>query len=282
VISTLKQCEDDDRIVVRYFDMEGKQSQAELRFFQPIESVQHTNIIEEEGQTPSAQGQALRLPSKPYSIDTVKLSRKMPRRRLVVLPHSDAMEYQDQADAESAWKRYSSYRPMVLTSEQNHTPGGSKSLKSGGIMDFASMTLPAITNLSVRAWFYDSGEPDTFGGVIAAPSSPSDPFGSAEFGIFPSERFGGHGGGSTHYTYYTGTGDWARQNSGIARSKGWHEVIFQFTPTGGSIHFDNKLVAKSPKLKTTRLLLLGNPWAGTRPMYFDDVSIVALPEPTRK
>ena len=49
VVSALKQCEDDERIVVRYFDMEGKDSTAELIFFRPIESIEHTNLIEEEG-----------------------------------------------------------------------------------------------------------------------------------------------------------------------------------------------------------------------------------------
>ena len=192
------------------------------------------------------------------------------------------MEYQDQQEAESVWKRYPSYRALTLTSEQNHTPGGSKSLKSGGLLDFAYVTLPAMTNVSVEVWFYDSGEPDTFGAVIAAPSSPSDPTGSAEFGIFPTEQLGGHSGGSTHYSYYTGTGDWARQNSGIPRSKGWHKVVFQFTPAGGSIHFDDKLVTTSPNMTATRLLFLGNPWAGAQPMYFDDVSVLALGEPAGK
>ena len=282
VISTIKQCEDDDRIVVRYFDMEGKSAPARLTFFKPIESVEHTNIIEEEGKPLAGQGLAIRLPSQSYSIDTVKLSRKMPRRKPAPLPAFDPMEYEDQAEAECVWKRHASYRPLALSSEQNHTPGGSKSLKCGGLLDFACATLPATTNLAVEAWFYDSGEPDTFGGVIAAPSSPSDPAGSAEFGIFPSAQFGGHGGGSTHYTYYTGTGGWARQNTGIARSKGWHKVVFQFTPAGGSIHFDDKLVAESQNMKVTGLLFLGNPWAGRNPLYFDDVSLRALGDPIGK
>jgi hypothetical protein len=192
------------------------------------------------------------------------------------------MEYEDQAHAESVWKKYPSYRALVLSAEQNHTPGGTKSLKSDGIMAFASATFAGATNISVEAWFYDSGEPDTFGGVIAAMGPPTEPTGSAEFGIFPSSRFGGHGGGPTHYTYYTGTGDWARQNSGIARSKGWHQVVFRFTPAGGSIHFDDKLVTESPNMKAARRLFLGNPWAGTQPMHFDDVSVRALPEPAGK
>jgi hypothetical protein len=276
VLSAIKQCEDDDRIVVRYFDMEGKDSRAELRFFRPIESVEHTNLIEEEGRGVAASGERFGLPSGRYSIDTVKLTRKIPRHKVAALPFRDAMEYQDQQEAESAWKKYASYRPLELSSEQNHTPGGGKSLRSRGLLDFASVTLPAMTNLSIETWFYDSGEPDTFGGVIAAPGAPSEPAGSAEFGIFPSEKLGGHGGGSTHYTYYTGTGDWARQNSGIARSKGWHKVVLEFTPAGGSIRFDDRLVTKSPIMKTTRLLFLGNPWAGSKPMYFDDVSVTPL------
>ena len=259
VISAIKQCDDDDRIVVRYFDMEGKDSQAELTFFRPIESVQHTNLIEEEGEPVSGQGQVLQLPSKPYSIDTVKLTRQVPPRKVFTLPFGDPMEYQDQQEAESVWKRYSSYRDLTLTSEQNHTPGGTKSLKSGGLLDFAYVRLPAMTNVSLEVWIYDSGEPDTFGAVIAAPSSPSDPTGSAEFGIFPTEQLGGHSGGSTHYSYYTGTGDWARQNSGIPRSKGWHKVTFQFTPAGGSIHFDDKLVTSESEHDSHKAASPGQP-----------------------
>jgi len=103
----------------------------------------------------------LRLPSKPYSIDTVKLTRQVPRRKLFALPFGDTMEYQDQQEAESVWKRYSSYRALTLTAEQNHMPGGTKSLKSCGLLDFAYVTLPAMTNVSLEVWIFDTGEPDT-------------------------------------------------------------------------------------------------------------------------
>jgi alpha-mannosidase len=282
VLSTIKKCEDDGSIVVRCFDMEGKTSEANLRFFKPIASAEATNLIEEEGQPLAVSEGTLRIKSRPYSIDTVKLTLQVPQRRLLTLPHFDAMEYPDQADADSVWKKYPSYRALSVSDEQNHTPDGKKSLKSSGIMDFASVTLPAATNISVAAWLYDSGEPDTFGGVLAVPTVPTDPSGGAEFGIFPSARFGDHGGGSTHYTYYTGTGDWARQNSGIPRAKGWHKVEFRFTPAGGSIHFDDKLVTKSDNLRFARSLFLGNPWAGAKPMYFDDVSVTAIADPAPK
>jgi len=280
VISTIKKCDDDDSIVVRYFDMEGKTAAADLKFFRPIQSAEETNLIEEEGTPLATPRGTLRVVSRPYSIDTVKFVLRKPQRKVLTLPHSDSMEYADQREADSVWKKHASYRALSLSNEQNHTPGGSKSLQSG-FMDFASVALPAATNIAVGAWFYDSSEQDTFGGVIAVPGAPTDPSGGAEIGLFPS-ALGGHGGGSTHYTYYTGTGDWARKHSGIPRQKGWHKVVFTFTPAGGSIRIDDKPVAQSPDLRLARFLFLGNPWGGSKPMYFDDVTIVPISDSTAK
>ena len=166
----------------------------------------------------------------------------------------------------------------LLSADQNHTPAGGKSLSTGGFPGFAYTALPADTNIAIEVWLYDSGDPDAFGGVIAAPGAPDNPRGMGEFGIFPSSLYGGHGGGSTFYTYYTGTGDWARQSSGIPRSVGWHKVSFRFTPSGGSIRFDDRLVASSPTMTRARKLYLGNPWGGKKPLHFDDVSVTSVGE----
>jgi hypothetical protein len=147
-----------------------------------------------------------------------------------------------------------------LSAEQNHTPGGGKSLSTGGFPGFACLSLPTDTDIVIEAWLYDSGDPNAYGGVIAAPGPPNSPRGLAEFGIFPSAQFGGHGGGSAHYTYYIGTGDWARQDSGIPRSRGWHKVTFRIAPTGGSITFDERLVATAPLVTA----LPGEPLDGER------------------
>jgi alpha-mannosidase len=48
VVSTLKKCEDDDTVILRCYDIEGKDSEATFRFFKDIQTVDHTNIIEEE------------------------------------------------------------------------------------------------------------------------------------------------------------------------------------------------------------------------------------------
>jgi len=279
VVSTVKKCEDDDSVVVRYFDMEGKDTEAELRLFAPVASAQQTSIIEEEPIPCPGRGNVLRLRSGPYSIDTVKLA--VPVREAAgaaLLPFVDTMEYADQSAADAMWKRIGPYRSLTLTTERNHTPGGGKSLASEGMWGFGYLPLPTDTNIVIETWFYDSGNRDAYGGVIAGPGAPSNPRGLAEFGIFPSSQFGGRGGGSEFYTYYTGTGDWARQNSGIPRSEGWHKVTFRLTPAGGSIYFDDKLVASSPTITHARKLYLGNPWAGSKPVYFDDVSVTALAE----
>jgi len=279
VVSTIKKAEDDDSVVVRYFDMEGKDSPAELTFFAPIASVQQTNLIEEEGTPSPGRGNVVKLPCGPYSIETVKLA-VAPRGAAAALrlPFEDPMEYPDQTSAEAMWRKQSGYRALVLSTEQNHTPGGQRSLSTGGFPGFAYLNLPTETDIVIEAWLYDSGDPDAFGGVIAAPGAPNLPRGLMGFGIFPSSQFGGRGGGSASYTYYTGTGDWARQDSGIPRAKGWHKVTFRVTPTGGSIAFDDQEVASGPAMARVRKLYLGNPWAGSKPVYYDDVTVRALPE----
>jgi alpha-mannosidase len=49
VISTIKKCEDDDNIILRCYETEGKDTDATITFFRPFKSAEHTNIIEEEG-----------------------------------------------------------------------------------------------------------------------------------------------------------------------------------------------------------------------------------------
>ncbi len=277
VLSTLKRCDDDDSVVVRYFDMEGRDTAAEVTFFAPIASAQHTNLIEEEPTPLPGHGKVVLLPCGPYSIETVKLT--VPSRQAaeaMKLPILDTFAYEDQDAADAVWKKHPGYRAMTLIAERNHTPGGGQSLASEGDLPFAYMPLPADTNLAIDTWMYDNGDPDAFGGVIAVPSAPTDPSGGLEFGIFPSSKFGGHGGGSQFYTYYTGTGDWARQSSGIPRAEGWHRITFRITPTGGAILFDDKQVATAPAATHVRRLYLGNPWSGNKPLYFDDVSVTAL------
>ncbi|GHT25202.1 hypothetical protein FACS189430_11490 [Bacteroidia bacterium] len=48
VVSTIKKCDDDDSVILRCYDIEGKDTEATFNFFNDIQAVSHTNIIEEE------------------------------------------------------------------------------------------------------------------------------------------------------------------------------------------------------------------------------------------
>ena len=50
IVSTMKKCEDDDSVVIRVFEQEGKDVKARLHFFKPIGNLLETNIIERQAQ----------------------------------------------------------------------------------------------------------------------------------------------------------------------------------------------------------------------------------------
>ena len=73
VISTLKKCEDDDAVVLRCYDMEGKDTQAKFTLFRDIKQVQHTNLIEEEGKDIPAASTSFEHKIGHHAIETFKM-----------------------------------------------------------------------------------------------------------------------------------------------------------------------------------------------------------------
>jgi alpha-mannosidase len=51
LVSTLKKAEDDDSVILRVYDIEGREAEAALNFFVPVKTAQKVNIIEEQGPT---------------------------------------------------------------------------------------------------------------------------------------------------------------------------------------------------------------------------------------
>ena len=49
IVSALKKCEDDNSVIVRYYDVSGKEQKTTFSFFKELNQVQHTNMIEEDG-----------------------------------------------------------------------------------------------------------------------------------------------------------------------------------------------------------------------------------------
>jgi len=72
VLTTLKKCEDDDRIILRCVDMEGQDSRTAVRLFLPLASAKRTNIIEEEGEALTVTDHSVMMPVGHHAIETIK------------------------------------------------------------------------------------------------------------------------------------------------------------------------------------------------------------------
>lgn len=74
VISTVKKCDDDNSVIVRCYDMEGKDAEISFSLFKEVKSVSRTNLIEEEPkplQTKSDKGFKFKLGH--HAIETFKI-----------------------------------------------------------------------------------------------------------------------------------------------------------------------------------------------------------------
>ena len=73
LVSTLKKAEDDDSVILRVYDIEGKDAEASLGFFRPVRSAEKVNIIEEDG-TPLKPGKnGLALKVGHHAVETFRL-----------------------------------------------------------------------------------------------------------------------------------------------------------------------------------------------------------------
>jgi alpha-mannosidase len=73
LISALKKAEDDDSVILRVYDIEGKDSEARLNLFVPVKAAETVNIIEEEGTAlkPAKDGLSLKIGHR--AIETFRL-----------------------------------------------------------------------------------------------------------------------------------------------------------------------------------------------------------------
>jgi len=81
IISTIKKCEDDDSVIIRCYDIEGKDSPVELKLFVPAGSAERVNIIEEEGRPLKPVKNALAVTIGHHAIETFKISPRLGPRK---------------------------------------------------------------------------------------------------------------------------------------------------------------------------------------------------------
>jgi alpha-mannosidase len=73
IISTIKKSEDNNSIIMRLVDMQGKPADATINWFGKINAISKTNIIEEEDVPLNTKIDNIHLLVNPYSIETIRL-----------------------------------------------------------------------------------------------------------------------------------------------------------------------------------------------------------------
>jgi alpha-mannosidase len=73
LVSTIKKCEDDDSVIVRLYDIEGKDAEVDLASAFALAKVEHVNIIEEEGSPIACRARSVKLKLGHHAIETFKL-----------------------------------------------------------------------------------------------------------------------------------------------------------------------------------------------------------------
>jgi len=73
LVSTIKRAEDDDSVVLRVYDIEGKDAETTVGLFVPLKTAEKTNIIEEEGTPLTLTKHGLTVKVGHHAVETVKL-----------------------------------------------------------------------------------------------------------------------------------------------------------------------------------------------------------------
>jgi hypothetical protein len=73
IVSTIKKCADDDHVIARVYDLEGKDGNVALKLFQPVSSAEKTSLIEEAGTPLAVSGGCAQIQVGHNAIETVKL-----------------------------------------------------------------------------------------------------------------------------------------------------------------------------------------------------------------
>ena len=73
VLSTMKKAEDGDTVILRVYDIEGKDAEAAVELFYPVKRAERTNLIEEEGVELKPRKGRLVLPVGHHAVETLKL-----------------------------------------------------------------------------------------------------------------------------------------------------------------------------------------------------------------
>ena len=73
IISTIKKCDDDNTVILRSYEMEGKDSDVVVNWFTPVIRIERTNLIEEEGKILPLKDKIIQMKVGHNAIEAVKI-----------------------------------------------------------------------------------------------------------------------------------------------------------------------------------------------------------------
>jgi alpha-mannosidase len=76
IVSTVKKCEDDDSLILRYYNIEGNDAEVTFSLFKDIESASRTNMIEEDPATITSSEKGFSYKLGHHAIETFKIGIK--------------------------------------------------------------------------------------------------------------------------------------------------------------------------------------------------------------
>jgi alpha-mannosidase len=80
IVSALKKSEDDNSLVLRFYEWAGKQGDVTLRLPAGVQSASETNMIEKTEGNLAVHDNTVTIPTRPYEIQTIKVHFSEPTR----------------------------------------------------------------------------------------------------------------------------------------------------------------------------------------------------------
>jgi len=80
ILSTMKKAENDDTVILRVYDIEGKDTETAIELLTPVKRAKRTNLIEEEGVLLKPRKGRLVLPVGHHAVETLKLFPDWPKK----------------------------------------------------------------------------------------------------------------------------------------------------------------------------------------------------------
>ena len=72
VVTAVKQAEDGEDLIVRFYETAGRPSTVRLTFHAAPRAAWRCNLLEEKGESLAVQGRSVFVPTRGYSIETIK------------------------------------------------------------------------------------------------------------------------------------------------------------------------------------------------------------------